>query len=135
MITDVYDLAPTDGEEFVVQWLKGIGAASVERPSGATLPYRMVTVISDIRDPFMGSCEVIVSVHTFAATRTAASDAALLTDKRMNLLAVDQADVELANGTIANAEYVKTWQAPTYSEYQPNIKRYIARYQIGLEFT
>lgn len=136
-MTESFAFAPPDVEEFVISWLAPLGpagSAGAERPSGAVLPYRMVTRVAGTDDLFFD--DPVVSVHTFAATRTAAADAAKVTHLRMLVLINDPlTDVTMFDGSLANADHVETVEKPYWVDYKDvAIRRYVARYRLGLHF-
>jgi hypothetical protein len=133
---ELYAFAPPDVEELVIAWLTPLGTTSVERPAGAILPYRMVTRVAGANTDLI-SDDPVVSVHTFAATRTQAKTEARNTHRRMMVLANNpMTDVVLAGGLKGNVEYLETVEGPCWQPYADNqtISRYIARYRLGLKF-
>lgn len=142
MTADLYDQAPEDVEDIVIAWLKpsvqAPNALGLERPDTdpPILPFRMVTGITGVDDCNQFDSESIVSVHTFDKTRVLAKRAARDTHRRMLVLASDPlTDIVMVDGRIANIEYLDVVERPTYRDYKAdNVKRYVARYRIGLEF-
>lgn len=135
-MTELYNEAPPNAVEYVIAWLRPLGLCDVKRPAGETLPYRMVNGLPGEEDDNLFTDDPIVSVHTFAADYTAASDAAADTHRRMQLLIHNPGrDVTLTDSTVVNADYVKTVQTPMWVDYGDNtINRFVARYQLGLSF-
>jgi hypothetical protein len=124
--------------ELVVAWLLPIGAAnsaSVERPTGAILPFRMVNRVASRDDKVTDNSTV--SVHTFALTMTEAESEAMLTHRRMLALGpplAPQQMVTISTGVVY-ADCVESSQGPVWIDYEDNqIRRFVARYEIDLRF-
>jgi hypothetical protein len=133
-VTELYAFAPPDVEELVVAWLAPLGPVSVERPAGAPLPFRMVNRVAGANADLI-SDDPVVSVHTFAATRTAAKTEARITHRRMMVLANNpMINIVMPSGT-GNVEYLETFESPYWVDYlDKTISRYVARYRLGLKF-
>lgn len=121
--------------EFVIAWLLPLGdptGVGMDRPSGAVLPYRMVTRVDSQDDRLTDSS--IVSIHTFADSMTDAETAARATHARMTALDPRVA-VTLPSGGTASADYFRVTQGPIWADYEDNtIRRFIARYEIDLRY-
>ncbi len=135
-MTALYDQAPPNAVEYVIAWLRPLGLTDWNRPSGETLPFRMVNGVTDVEDDNLFTDDQVVSVHTFAATYTEASDAAAQTHRRMQLLIHNPGlDVTLLDNSVVNADYVQTLMAPQWVDYaDQTLNRFVARYQLGLSF-
>jgi len=134
-MTELYGFIAPDVEEFVVAWLTPLGPTSVERPAGATLPYRMVNRVAGADDLAIFSDDPVVSVHTFAATRTQAKTEARITHRRMLVLANNPMTNVTITGGLANVEYLETFEGPYWVDYlDKTISRYVARYRLGFKF-
>lgn len=137
MTVELYALDAPNAVEFIIAWLRPLGdPCNATRMEGDPLPYRMVTRVAGEDDHDKFSDDAVVSVHTFAATFPAASDAADMTHRRIMVLIDDpNNDVTLIDNTIANAEYVETLQKPIHVDYEdPDVIRFVARYRLGLHF-
>lgn len=125
-------LAP-DIEELVIIYLSDLGDVSVELPpvnnadNPIPFPFYLVTRITGGDDRLTDSA--VVSIHAFAATRTAASDAARQMHDLMTSLS---AKLPLTvGGQTVNVDYVETLETPTWVDYGDNtIQRYVGRYRI-----
>jgi hypothetical protein len=133
-----FNWMPPSINEVVVAWLLPIGAAnsaSVERPTGAVLPFRMVNRVAGKDDKITDSATV--SVHTFGATMDEAEAAARMTHRRMLALGPPigaQEPVTISTGTVV-VDCVETSQSPVWIDYEDtNIRRFVARYEIDLRF-
>src|SRR6266403_749928 len=120
--------------EYVIAWQRGIIACDVHRPSDGPLPYCMVNALGGDVDDNAFTGDPVVTLHTFGRTYEEASDAADLTDDRMNLLVRNPGlDVTLKSVVIVNADYVRTLLSPFELTYGDNtILQFVARYRIGL---
>jgi hypothetical protein len=135
MTAELYGRDAPNAVEFVIAWLAPLGEVSTERPAGEDLPYRMVTRVAGTDDGYSVDYPII-SIHTFDADYTSASDAADMTHRRMLLLIDDpHNDVTLSDATVCNAEYVECVQRPTRIDVaDAAVERFVARYQLGLSF-
>jgi hypothetical protein len=120
--------------EYVIAWQRGVIACDVHRPAGGPLPYCMVNGLGGEVDDNVFTGDPVVTLHSFGGTYEEASDAATVTDDRMNLLILNPGlDVTLKSGVIVNADYVTTLQTPFWLDYGDNtINRFVARYRVGL---
>lgn len=142
MTVELYGEAPEDVEDLVLAWLLPLAISpeylGAERPdvNGGKLPFRMVTGLHTVPDPNLFYVESLVSVHTFDRTRTLAKRAARDTQRRMDVLAHNPlSDIVMSDGRIANVECVETPEWPHPEPYGvDNVKRYVARYNVGLSF-
>ncbi|MGV0634494.1 hypothetical protein ABQE69_09035 [Mycolicibacillus trivialis] len=124
-------------EKTLVAWLSALGRAATERGAGEALPFRIVKRVAGADDPIIGIDTATVSVHTLAATSSAAHEAAQITHRRMVLLARNpQTAIALLDGGVTNVDYCKTLMSPVEVDYgETDIKRYVARYEIGVSYT
>jgi hypothetical protein len=113
------------------------GVGSLRNPKDP-LPFRLVQRVAGANDLF--SDFPVVSVHTFGANTgnladTLASRAADITHRRMLVLLDDPTtDVIMADGSIANCEYLEVKEAPRKEPYRDtSVIRYVARYELGLK--
>ena len=140
MTVELYAEAPEDIEDLVLAWLLPLAGSptglGLERPDGAPLPFRLVTGLHTVDDCNLFAAESLVSVHTFAAKRTLAKRESRLTHRRMLVLAHDaMGDVVMADGRLANVDYLEVAEAPHYEDYKTDtVKRYVARYVVGISF-
>ncbi len=120
--------------EYVIAWQRSVIECDVHRPSSGPLPYCMVNGLGGEVDDNVFTGDPVVTLHTFGGTYEQASDAADLTDDRMNLLIRNPGlDVTLKSGVIVNADYVQTLLSPFWLDYGDNtINQFVARYRVGL---
>lgn len=121
-----------DVEELVVNYLsQSFSNVGVEMPTVPPMPFYLVTRISGGDD--MITDHPVVSVHAFAATRTAASDAARAMHLLMNPNTFTaKIAFTLSSGT-AFIDRIMTVETPAWRDYEnPNLQRYCGRYRIDL---
>lgn len=133
-----------DAEEFVIAWLEALtdtgGRVAVEREAGAELPFWIVTRVAGPDDPDCFADWPVVDVdllvdNTSGDQHVAAKDEAKRTHRRMLYLAQHVPDVTMADGSLANCDWVKSLQRPVRMPYSDkNVIRYVARYELGLSF-
>lgn len=135
---------PPSVTEFVVTYLGnqfGANSVGAERPTSTgpnptPLPYRMVNRVSGHDDKVFESS--IVSVHTFGDNMIDAESAAYITHGWMLALGpplVGQTPVTISNSQVVLADCVETMQSPIWVDYEDtNLRRFVARYEIGLRF-
>jgi hypothetical protein len=136
----LFPFAPPSVSEVVVTWLRPLGdplGVGTDRPTGAVLPYRMVTPVAGTEHQKIMQCSV-VSVHTFDDNMDDAEAAAQITHQRMLLMGppiVGFQQIAISNNQIVVPRQVYTMQIPTWVDYQDNvIRRYVARYNVDLRF-
>lgn len=140
MTAALYVPKPPNAVDFVISWLRPIGdpCEAVKLQTDAVYPFRMVNRPPGTADERMEliADDALISVHTFASTWSAASDAADITHERMLVLVNDPTvTVTLFDGTPANAQYVTTAQLPAHVDYEePDVWRFVSRYKLGLAF-
>jgi hypothetical protein len=121
-----------DAEEFVVAYLSQYFTnVGVEMPSAPPLPFYLVTRLASPSD--MVTDHALISVHAFAATRTAASTAARAMHNYMNPWALTaKASLTLSSGA-SSIDRICILETPTWHDYMdPNLQRYCGRYRIDL---
>jgi hypothetical protein len=130
-------IGPPDGVEVLIVWLNELGETRDVRPTGATLPYRMVKRLpgSDDQLTDMGQ----YSVHTFAATKEQAQTEAMLTHRRMLLLAgrfTGQQKVTISDGQVVQVDNVVVVEPPEWVQWveDNSIHRYVATYRVDLRY-
>jgi hypothetical protein len=137
MTVELYPLDVPSGVEMLIAWLVPMGVeVGPDRPSGAVLPYRMVSVIPGADDKITDHS--IYQVDDFATTYEAAEAQAKLTRRRILALGpplAPQRRVQISTG-LAYADEVKTSQGPRFLDFddRPDIKRFTSRYAIDLRF-
>lgn len=126
---------PPDGLEVVITWLEVLGEVRDDRPTGAVLPYRMVSRISG---PFDGLVDMgLYSVHTFAATKALAQSESEQTHRRMEYLVsrfAGQQKVVISGGREVQADNVETVEYPFWTQWDANnsIHRFVGTYRVDL---
>lgn len=133
---DLLGESPPPAELVVSAWLSP-WARGTRRRAGDPVPFRMIHTVAGSEDPGLGLSEATVSVHTFAGS---AQDAMLEADKthrRMLLLARQPLDgVHLPDGRTVCVDFCAVVMPPTEVDYDdPNVVRYVARYDLGLVYT
>lgn len=121
-----------DVEELVVTYLaQTFTNVGVDLPPTPPLPFYLVTRIAGSSDWVTDSA--VVSVHAFAATRTAASDAARAMHNVMNPWTFNpKLGFTLSTGT-AFIDRICILETPAWRDYDdPNLQRYCGRYRIEL---
>lgn len=124
---------PANPEAFVIKLLEPLGLpVGPERDEETTLPCYVVTAVAGKSDKFM--LDATVSVHSYANSRAAATDAAWDADNL--LLSITPGDlITMPDGRQASA-WICVHHPPTWADYRdPFIKRYVARYDVLLRFT
>lgn len=138
-MTDLYDLAPPDGVEVLIQWLKDLAETRDARPAGAVLPYVMVHRIGGGDDGLVD--KGLYSIQIFAATKPEAQALSMRVHRRMRLLAGPfngQAKVTISTGDVF-VDNVVVVEGPREMEYVDDaipktIYRYVATYRVELRF-
>lgn len=124
---------PANPEAFIIAQLKALGQpVDVERDEQTPQACYVVTSVANHSDRYL--LDATVTVHSYGATRAAASDAAWAADEL--LLSLTPGDVvTLPNGIVAGA-WVCPHMPPTWDQYraEPTTKRYVARYDPQLRF-
>lgn len=136
-MTAMFSWAPPDGVELLIKWLTPLGEVRDDRPSGAVLPYRMVTRIDGDDDRLTD--KGVYSVHTFAASKPVAQEEALLTHRRLQYLAgqfADQQKVTLSDGRVVQADNVVTTEFPKWEQWDElnTLHRFVGTYRVDLRF-
>lgn len=123
-----------DCEELVVKYLSETFAnVGLDMPTKPPLPYYMVNLLPTSSASWVTE-KNLVSVHVFAATRTAAAVAARALHLVMNPWAfTSKLSFTLSNGLTTGIDYFKIVEKPTWKDYDdPNLQRYCGRYAIDL---
>lgn len=121
-----------DAEEFVVVYLSQFFAnVGVDMPSTPPLPFYLVTRLPSPSD--MITDHALISVHAFAANRTAASDAGRALHRKMNPWTLtSKIGLDLSTGR-SFIDGICILETPAYHDYEdPNLQRYCGRYRIDL---
>lgn len=122
-----------DAEELVVQYLsQSFANVGVEMPTSPPLPFYLVTRLPSPGD-WITDC-AILSIHCFASTRTAASDAARAMHKVMNpWVLTPKLAFTMSTGDTAFIDRLQILETPSWHSYEnPNLQRYCGRYRIEL---
>lgn len=111
-------------------------AVGMSRPDGAPLPFWMVHVIDEADNADEGVSDGVVSVHIIVPKTDTTLNQVRRTHRRMNLLARNPlVDVPMADGTVANLDYLHTIEKPTTPKsWDINTVHYVGRYGYGLAF-
>lgn len=137
MTDELFERAPDDVEELIVEWLSPLGPAFVVRRPGDTLPFRRVAHIAGYENPQLELAEAVVSVHTLCRKADgwrAAKDEAADTHRRMLELAKNLDTIELFDRD-ADVDYVTVFQSPIWTPYEDDqIVQKTGRYAIGLSY-
>lgn len=133
---ELLDESAPAAERVVSAWLAP-WKRGTRRLSGDAVPYRLIHTVAGVDNPETGLTEAVVSIHTFASTPEAAILESDKTHRRMLLLANNPlANITISTGQVVCVDYVKTAMLPTQVDYDdPNVIRYVARYDIGLSYT
>ena len=117
-------------EEFVVAYLTSLFPnVGVEMEASPPLPFYLVNRVTGHDD--MISDYPVVSVHSFAASRTAASDAATAVHTEMKLLTAKTSVV--VAGSACGVDFLTVEDSPRHVDYDDKtVRRYVARYRFGL---
>lgn len=122
-----------DAEELVVAYLnQSFTNVGVDMPpTNPPLPFYLVNRIPSGSD-WITDC-AIISVHAFAATRTAASDAGRALNRVMNpWVFTPKLSFTLSTGP-ASIDRFQILEVPAWHDYEdPNLQRYCGRYRIEL---
>lgn len=135
-MTEVLNEAPDDAEEVFIAWLKPLRRTANTRPSGAPLPFTLVTLVAG--DEVDGYLDAVVSVSTLCRESLGednANDESKLTHQRIMLLSRYLEDVVLFDGRKATIDYVTCTETPRWAPYgDDQILRKVGRYGIGLAY-
>lgn len=141
MTTDLYPDQAPDSEDFFVSWLQPVMRAGTERKSGDDYPFALVQHITGDDCLDEGTDDGVVQVDFFDKARgdlvaaQTAKSAARRGHRRILYLAQHLPDVEMSDGSTANADYVTTVLTPTRMDYpDESVVRYTARYAVGLSY-
>lgn len=125
--------AAPHSEEFVIAYLKQwLTNVRTEMPTDPPFPFYLVNRLSGGDD--MVSDYPTLSIHCFHTSRQSASDAADAMHAKMKALTARSA--VLVRGVNVGVDYIEVVETPVWVDYNdPNIKRYVGRYQLGLRLT
>lgn len=112
-------------------WKRG-----TQRIAGDPLPYRLIHAVAG-SDSVSGVSTSTVSIHTLATSPYEALLEAHRTHRRMMLLSWNPlTEIEIHTDQVVCVDFCNTVMLPTEVDYQdPNVTRYVARYDIGLSHT
>lgn len=138
MSVELYPLDVPSGVELLIAWLVPMGVeVGPTRPSGAVLPYRLVSVVGPGADDKITD-HSIYQVDDFASTYELAEAQAKLTRRRILALGpplAPQRRVQISTG-LAYADSVLTSQGPRWLDFDDSDKvfRFTSRYTIDLRY-
>ncbi|WP_133259201.1 hypothetical protein [Mycobacterium colombiense] len=121
-----------DAEELVVAYLaQSFANVGLDMPNTPPLPFYLVNRLPSPSDWITD--HALISVHAFAATRTAAAEAARQLDAVMNpWVLTPKLSFNLSNGP-ASIDRMCVLERPAWHNYEnPNLQRYCGRYRIEL---
>ena len=123
-----------DCEELVVNYLsQTFQNVGLDMPLSPPLPFYLVNMLPKSNASWVTESN-LVSVHVFAATRTAAAVAARELHKVMNpWVLTPKLSFTLSNGVTTGIDYFSIVEKPSWHDYDnPNLQRYCGRYCIDL---
>ena len=123
-----------DCEELVVAYLSStFPNIGLDMPTTPPLPYVLVNMLPTSNASWVTESN-LVSVHVFAATRTAAAVAARTLHSVMNpWVFTPKLSFTLSNGKSAGIDCFTIVEKPAWHDYDnPNLQRYCGRYRIDL---
>lgn len=134
-MTDLHDEDAPDAEDFAVSAMASVMRTSVERFTGSEWPFCVVQRVAGEDNPEQGIDYPVIQLDFYAPGKQAAKTAANEGHRRMMYLARNLVDITMSDGSIANADYVKTFQKAVALPYKDDlIVRYSARYELGLSY-
>src|SRR5882757_6456858 len=131
MTVELYPLDVPSGVELLIAWYVPLGdEVGPTRPSGAVLPYRMVSIVAGSDDRVTDHS--IYQVDDFAATYELAEAQSHMTRRRTLALGpplAPQRRVQISTG-LAYADSVATSQSPRWIDFDDSDKvfRFTSRY-------
>lgn len=126
---------PPDIEQVLVRYLSPLGKVSTKRKAGDPLPQWLVHRVAGADTPEMAQDVASVSIHTFAASKAAAAGASADAHEKMIDLVLNPLTEIVVGAVTVGIDYCRVLMAPTEIDYQdPNITRYVARYEVGLPY-
>ncbi|SRX93562.1 hypothetical protein MSP7336_01801 [Mycobacterium shimoidei] len=135
MTVELYDLEAPDLEDFTACWLQPLVRASTDHNVNDGFPFVLVQRITGSEYPDCGMADEIVQLDIMDNDPQSASRLHRKVHRRMLYLARYAVDVEMSDGSIANADYVRPTLLPQRMDYTNDlIIRYVARYQMGLSY-
>lgn len=135
MTVELYDHDAPNVEDFVVCWLQPLLRASTDHSVNDGFPFVLVQRITGDDDPDCGLTDERVQLDIMADDSQEASRWSDKVHRRMTYLQRYVADVQMSDGSTANADFVATTLKPTRMDYTNDlITRYVARYELGLSY-
>lgn len=139
MTAELYLPKPPNAIDFVISHLRALPEpCEAVRLQTDPPKFRMVNRLPTTPEEAFDTVadDALISIHSFGATYTEASDMGDVTDQRMLVLVNDpMITVMLFDGTPANAQYVQTVQRAAHVDYEePDLWRFVSRYKLGLAF-
>lgn len=133
---ELFDESAPPIELVVSAWLSP-WKRGTRRLAGDPLPFRLFRAVAGTDEVDAGLTESVVSIHTFADSPINALTEANKTHRRMLQLANNPlANITIPGGQEVCVDYCKPVMLPTEVDYEdPNVTRYVARYDIGLSYT
>ncbi len=123
-----------DCEELVVKYLaQTFPNVGLDMPTDPPLPYVLVNMLPKSNASWVTESN-LVSVHVFAATRTAAAVAARQLHAVMNpWVFTPKLSFTMSNGSTIGIDQFCIVEKPAWQDYDnPNLQRYCGRYCIDL---
>lgn len=123
-----------DLEELLVLYLsRTFTNVGIEMPTSPPLPFVLINQLPRSNASWVTE-ENLVSVHVFAANRTAAATAARSLHAVMNpWVFTPKLNFTLSNGSTTGIDRFCIVEKPTWKDYDdPNLQRYCGRYTIDL---
>ena len=124
------DGVAVQAEEFLVAYLSPTFVnVATEMEAKPPMPFFLVKRVAGSED--MISDEAVVSIHCFAASRTAASDAAMSMHARMKALTAKTSVT--VGGKAYGVDFRDVEEVPKLVDYDDKtLRRFVGRYRIGL---
>lgn len=134
-MTDLHNEDAPDAEDFAINAMKSVMRSSAEKFTGSEWPFCIVQRVAGEDNPEQGIDYPVIQMDFYAIGVQAAKIAANEGHRRMMYLARNLVDINMSDGSVANADYVKTFMKPIRLPYQHDeIVRYTARYELGLSY-
>lgn len=134
-MTDLHDEDAPDSEDFAINAMESVMRSAAEKFTGNEWPFCIVQRVAGDDNPEQGIDYPVIQMDFYAIGVQAAKNAASEGHRRMMYLARNLVDITMSDGSIANADYVKTFQKAVRTPYKHDeIVRYSARYELGLSY-
>lgn len=134
-MSDLLDEDAPDAEDFVICAMASVMGCSAEKFTGDEWPFCIVQRVAGADLPDEGIDYPVIQLDFYAPGIQAAKAAANEGHRRLMYLARNLVDITMSDGSIANADYVKTFQKAVKLPYADDlIRRYSARYELGLSY-